>query len=180
VVEKTIVKGQRVMAGDVLYRLANLGTVWLDGEVFEQDLPDCGSARKSPPNSPPPRCHPPRTHQLHLSHPQHRNAYCAYPRGTRESGFELKPGMFATIRFTSLSRRALTVPRSSVLATGERNMVFVRDADGRFVARDIVIGKSSADRVEVLRGLAAGETVVASGTFLVDAESNLDKALADG
>ena len=178
VVEKTIVKGQRVMAGDVLYRLANLGTVWLDGEVFEQDLPDVRVGQEVTAEFP---ALPGATRHGRISY-----IYPTLNTETRTAhirvelanpGFELKPGMFATIRFTSLSRRALTVPRSSVLATGERNMVFVRDADGRFVARDIVIGKSSADRVEVLRGLAAGETVVASGTFLVDAESNLDKAL---
>ena len=178
VVEKTIVKGQRVMAGDVLYRLANLSTVWLDGEVFEQDLPDVRIGQEVTAEFP---ALPGATRRGRISY-----IYPTLNTETRTAhirvelanpGFDLKPGMYATIRFTSLSFRALTVPRSSVLATGERNLVFVRDADGRFVARDILIGKSVADRVEVLRGLRAGETVVASGTFLVDAESNLDKAL---
>ena len=178
VVEKTIVKGQRVMAGDVLYRLANLSSVWLDGEVFEQDLPDVRLGQEVTAEFP---ALPGATRHGRISY-----IYPTLNTETRTAhirvelanpGLELKPGMYATIRFTSLSRRALTVPRSSVLATGERNLVFVRDADGRFVAREIVIGKTGADRVEVLRGLVAGETVVASGTFLVDAESNLDKAL---
>lgn len=178
VVEKTIVKGQRVMAGDVLYRLANLSTVWLDGEVFEQDLPDVRIGQEVTaefPALPGASRHGRISYIYPTLNTETRTAHIRVELAN--PGLQLKPGMYATIRFTSASRRALTVPRSSVLATGERNLVFVRDADGRFVARDIVIGKTSADRVEVLRGLQAGETVVASGTFLVDAESNLDKAL---
>jgi Cu(I)/Ag(I) efflux system membrane fusion protein len=56
-------------------------------------------------------------------------------------------------------------------------MVFVREASGQLAPREVALGVSTDDRVEILRGLAAGETVVASATFLVDAESNLGKAL---
>jgi RND family efflux transporter MFP subunit len=90
----------------------------------------------------------------------------------------LKPGMYATIRIAGTERAAvLTVPRSAVLSTGERSIVFVRDAKGRLTPREVSLGMSNDERVEILRGLAAGETVVTSATFLVDAESNLGTAL---
>jgi Cu(I)/Ag(I) efflux system membrane fusion protein len=60
-----------------------------------------------------------------------------------------------------------------VLSTGERSLVFVRRADGMLEPREVTVGMANDTRVEILRGLAAGETVVASATFLVDAESNL-------
>jgi Cu(I)/Ag(I) efflux system membrane fusion protein len=85
----------------------------------------------------------------------------------------LKPGMYATIRFAAPSDSVLSVPRSAVLATGERNFVFVRSADGRFVPHIVTLGAATDDRVEILAGLSPADTVVASGTFLVDAESNL-------
>ena len=86
--------------------------------------------------------------------------------------------MFATIRIAGAERpRTLTVPRSAVLATGERSLVFLKRASGMFEPRTIVTGASSDSLVEVLAGLAAGDTVVASATFLVDAESNLGAAL---
>jgi Cu(I)/Ag(I) efflux system membrane fusion protein len=89
-------------------------------------------------------------------------------------GLRLKPGMYATFRLTGSARpNAITVPRSAVLATGERSLVFVRRADGMLEPREVVVGIGNDTRVEILRGLAAGETVVASATFLVDAESNL-------
>jgi len=90
----------------------------------------------------------------------------------------LKPGMYATLRITGAPRTTvLTVPRSAVLSTGERSIVFVRDGSGRLTPREVALGGSNDERVEILRGLAAGETVVASATFLVDAESNLGSAL---
>ena len=85
----------------------------------------------------------------------------------------LKPGMYATIRFLAPVREALSVPRSAVLATGERTFVFVTDADGMFTPRNVTAGAATDDRIEILSGLTAGERVVASGTFLLDAESNL-------
>ena len=90
----------------------------------------------------------------------------------------LKPGMFATVHLTSVVRdRVLSVPRSAVLATGERSMVFLRGRDGTLEPRQVVVGVANEDRIEIRSGLAAGDTVVASATFLVDAESNLKAAL---
>jgi len=90
----------------------------------------------------------------------------------------LKPGMFASIRFTTpATRSVLSVPRSAVLSTGERNLVFLKRPDGRFTPTDVTLGVQTEDRLEILRGLSAGDTVVSSATFLVDAESNLGTLL---
>jgi Cu(I)/Ag(I) efflux system membrane fusion protein len=85
--------------------------------------------------------------------------------------------MYATIRFAAPTDSVMSVPRSAVLATGERNLVFVRRADGRFAPHLVTLGAETEDRVEIMRGLTLGDTVVASGTFLVDAESNLGSML---
>jgi Cu(I)/Ag(I) efflux system membrane fusion protein len=86
--------------------------------------------------------------------------------------------MYATLRFTGgASGNVLSVPRPAVLSTGERHLVFVKVAGGRLEPREVRLGRGGGDRVEVLGGLAAGDTVVASATFLVDAESNLGSAL---
>jgi hypothetical protein len=64
-----------------------------------------------------------------------------------------------------------------VLATGKRVIAFVRMDDGMLEPREVELGMTSDDRVEVIRGLKAGEVVVSSATFLVDAESNLGAAM---
>ncbi|HMV33827.1 MAG TPA: hypothetical protein PKA50_17035, partial [Gemmatimonadales bacterium] len=71
----------------------------------------------------------------------------------------------------------LSVPRGAVLSTGARHLVFVRRADGKFTPTDVELGAQTEDRLEVLRGLSPGDTVVASATFLLDAESNLGTLL---
>ena len=96
----------------------------------------------------------------------------------RNPDLRLKPGMYATIRIAGSERASvLTVPRSAVLSTGERSIVFVRDANGSLSPREVSVGASNDERIEILRGVAAGERVVSSATFLVDAESNLGTAL---
>ena len=179
VLEKSVLAGQKVMAGDVLYKVADLSTLWVEGEVFEQDLSTVrvgGSVQADFAAFP-------------GEHRMGRISYI-YPTLNPDTrtvrvrivlsnpNLVLKPGMYATIRIEGRARQnVLTVPRSAVLATGERNIVFVKDANGQLTPREVALGTTSDDRIEVLRGVSVGETVVKSATFLVDAESNLGTAL---
>ncbi len=175
VLEKNVLEGQRVMAGDRLYRIADIGEVWVEGDVFEQDLQFVHVGQ-----------------QAHIEvsaypgeHIMGRVSF-VYPVVQRQSrtnrvrvtvpnrGLRLKPGMFATIFFDArLGRDVVTVPMDAVVATGQRNLVFVRDSAGMLQPRDVVVGARAGDRIQILQGLTEGETVVASANFLVDAESRL-------
>jgi Cu(I)/Ag(I) efflux system membrane fusion protein len=175
VLDKDVVEGQRVMPGMRLYRLADLSTVWAEGEVFERDL---RLVRLGTP-----------VHVEVDAHPgEHLMARVTFvspvvdprTRTTRvrleipNPGGRLKPGMFATVFVdVVVGRDVLTVPADAVLATGERNLVFVREADGMLAPRLVVVGDGAGGRVTILSGLAEGERVVAAATFLVDAESRL-------
>jgi membrane fusion protein, copper/silver efflux system len=175
VIEKNVMQGQRIMAGELLYRIADLGTVWVEGEVFEQDLSAVRLGQRV-------------TAELQALPGEEfvgRIAYI-YPTLDPETrtarvrvvlanpGLRLKPGMYATFRITGAARpSAITVPRTAVLVTGERSLVFVRRDDGMLEPREVTVGVANDERVEILSGLVDGETVVASATFLVDAESNL-------
>ena len=179
VVEKNVLQGQRVMAGDALYKIADLSTVWVEGNVFEQDLPSVRLGQAV-------------TAELEALPGQafHGRVTYVYPTldaDTRTARVRielpnprlwLKPGMYATLRLTGAGRAGtLSVPRTAVLSTGERNLVFVKRPDGKLEPRLVTLGMASDDRIEILRGLAAGDTVAASATFLIDAESNLGTAL---
>jgi membrane fusion protein, copper/silver efflux system len=175
VLEKSVREGQLAMAGQRLYRLADLSTVWVEGEVPERDL---RYIRRGMP--------------VHLeieAYPgEHLMAEVSFvhpvvderSRATRirvvipnRTG-RLKPGMFATVFFdVALGHDALTVPVDAVLATGERNLVFVRGPDGGLFPRPVVVGDRAAGRVVILDGLVEGDRVVAAAAFLVDAESRL-------
>lgn len=179
VIEKSVLGGQKIMAGEALYRVADLSVVWVEGEVFEQDLALARvglSAIAEFEALPGERF----TGRISYIYPT-LNADTRTARVRVElanHGLRLKPGMYATLRFSGGSRGSvISLPRSAILSTGERSIVFVRRADGQLEPREIRVGIAGADRIEILSGLAAGETVVASATFLVDAESNLGSAL---
>jgi RND family efflux transporter MFP subunit len=179
VTEKNVFAGQRIMAGDPLYKVADLSTVWVEGEVFEQDLAmvALGQAAVADFDALPGTHRTGRISYIYPTiNPDTRTVRVRVVLGNGD--LRLKPGMYATLRVTGTPGRAVvTIPQSAVLATGERSIVFVRDKSNQLVPREVLIGASSDDRVEVLRGLAAGETVVASATFLVDAESSLGTSL---
>ena len=174
VVEKPVLVGQRVMAGEVLFKIADLSRVWLEGEVFEPDLPAARPGLEVAAEFPalPGTQRTGRiTYVYPTLDPETRTGRIRVELSNPD--LALKPGMYATIRFLAPIREALSVPRSAVLATGERTFVFVTDSDGMFTPRNVGIGVATDDRIEILSGLAPGERVVASGTFLLDAESNL-------
>jgi RND family efflux transporter MFP subunit len=175
VMEKNVNEGQRVVAGSMLYRIADLSEVWVEGEVFERDLA-----------------------QVHVGAEAHIEVSAfpgdhlmglvsfVYPvidvrsRTNRvrvempNPGTRLKPGMFATIFFDALiTGEVLSVPLEAVIVTGERNLVFVHDADGTLRPREVVLGVHAGDFVQIISGLEDGEMVVAAANFLVDAESRL-------
>ena len=179
VLEKSIQAGQRIMAGDPVLRIADLSTVWLEGEVFERDLPAVRLGERVSAEFPalPGIERSGRITYVHpILDPETRTARIRVELPNPD--LVLKPGMYATIRFAFTSRTAtLRVPRSAVLVTGQRNLVFVKRADGRFEPVDVVLGVTTEDRSEILRGLTTADTVVASGTFLLDAESNLGTGL---
>jgi Cu(I)/Ag(I) efflux system membrane fusion protein len=177
VVDKPVLAGQRIMAGDVAYKIVDLSRVWLEGEVFERDLAavQLGLRVAAEFTALPGLVREGRvTYVYPTVNPDTRTARIRVELAN--PGFALKPGMYATIRFSAQTDTILSVPRSAVLATGERNLVFVR-REGRFVPQPVALGAATDDRVEVLTGLSVGDTVVRSGTFLLDAESNLGSLL---
>ena len=167
------------MAGDALYRIADLSIVWLEGEVFEQDLgvTQVGQLVTAEFQALPGESREGRiTYVYPTLDPETRTGRIRVTLAN--PGLRLKPGMFATLRFAPPCHRAvLSVPRSAVLSTGTRNLVFLKRPDGKFTPTDVRLGAQTEDRLEILSGLAAGDTVVASATFLLDAESNLGTLL---
>lgn len=174
VLERLVQQGQQVMAGDPLLRIADLSTVWVEGEVFERDLQSVhvGQLAAVDLQALPGESRRGRITYLYPTlDPATRTARVRVELPNPD--LALKPGMYATLRFTSVADTALTVPRSAVLVTGERALAFLKRSDGAYEPRQVVLGRTTEDRLEILSGLHAGDSVVASGTFLVDAESNL-------
>jgi Cu(I)/Ag(I) efflux system membrane fusion protein len=174
VLEKLVLAGQRVTPGLLLYRIADLSEVWVQGDVFEQDLQFIQLDAQS--------------HIEVAAYPgEHLMGRVSFVYPTvdvdsrtnrvrvtlRNPDLRLKPGMFATMFFDTRLPETLAIPLEAVLVTGERNLVFLRDAEGMLQPREVVLGPQAGDFVQILAGLEPGETIVGSANFLVDAESRL-------
>jgi len=179
VVEKDVVEGARIMPGMNLFRIADLSTVWIEGEVFEKDLAlaRVGTSVRV-------------TLDAYPGEELAGRITYVYPTVGQEArtgrvrielpnpGLKLKPGMFANVEFdAALQAHALRVPRGAVLTTGTRSLVFVRHDDGVLVPHEVTVGQAAGEYVQILTGLSVGQVVVASASFLVDAESNLGAAM---
>ena len=180
VMEKTVVGGQMVEPGMKTYRLADLGLVWVQAQVYEQDLPYIQLGQEV------------TVTLSYLSDREFRGRVTyIYPNideKTRTArvrmefhnpGYFLKPGMFATVHVISeLNPSVLLVPDMAVLRSGEKNTVFVALDEGKFEPRDVTLGpQAENDMYEVVSGLKDGERVVTSGQFMLDSESQLREAI---
>ena len=180
VVERAVNPGQMVRAGDRLFRLAGLSTVWIEAQVVEQDLPFVhpGSRATVRVTYGPERSID-GTVALVLPQVQEetRSAIARIvlpnPDGT------LRPGMFVDVRFaTQVSASSVLVPDLAVLRSGEHTTVFVDRGNGSFEPREVSLGlRSQGNLYQVLGGLAVGERVVTSGQFMLDSESQLRDAI---
>ncbi|MCW5555509.1 MAG: efflux RND transporter periplasmic adaptor subunit [Verrucomicrobiae bacterium] len=180
VTEKMAVEGMMVDTGMKLYRLVDLGLVWVYAEIYEQDLPFIRLGEEA-------------TVKLsYLADRQFRGRVTyIYPTLNEKTrtvrvrmefhnpGFLLKPGMFANVELRAeLEPSALLVPDMAVLRSGTKNTVFVALEGGQFEPRTVTLGPRAEDNMyQVLSGLRAGERVVTSGQFMLDSESQLREAI---
>ena len=179
VVEKSVVEGSRVAPGMNLYRIFDLAIVWVEGEVCEKDLSLVRVGQRAR-----------ITFEAYPGEEFQGTVTYVYPTVTMEArtgrvrielanpALRLKPGMYAEVELAVPGGSpSLVVPRTAVHATGERSYVFVRETDGSLAAREVTTGFVAGSRIEVLGGLAEGESVVSSANFLIDAESSMGAAV---
>lgn len=178
VLVRNVTHGERIEANTTLLDLGDLSRVWVVASVYEYELPYVRVGQSA---------------LMTLAYLPGRTIrgrvgliYPVLDAATRtvqvrlevpNPDLTLKPEMYADVELLGDLGERLAVPESAVLATGTRDIVFVAKGDGMFEPREVRLGLRSSAVVEVLEGLAEGETVVTSGNFLIDSESRLKSAL---
>lgn len=180
VMEKTAVQGMRFASGDTLYRIADLSSVWVLADVFEQDLalvragqdttvaiaayPDTAFRGKV-------------TYVYPTVNPATRTVKVRVEVANAE--MLMKPDMYATvgIAIPVAAAQVIAVPDSAVLDTGKTQVVLVERTPGHFEPHAVTVGKRADGYAEIRGGVATGDKVVVGANFLIDAESNLRAAL---
>jgi multidrug efflux pump subunit AcrA (membrane-fusion protein) len=173
VTRRDVARGASVMPGQPLLEVTDLSSVWVHAAVHERELPLVAvgaeaEIRVAGTVAPltgrvvwidPFVADATRTGRVRIEAPN--------PEGA------LRPGMFADVRLPAADAEALVVPDTAVLDTGVRQIAFVDRGEGRLEPREVTVGVRADGFAAIERGLAEGEVVVASGTFLVDSESRL-------
>ncbi len=179
VLERNVVEGMKASPGDVLFRLADLATIWVLADVPEFDL---GAVRIGAPVTIRIRSLPASslTGRVSLIYPQVGET----TRATRvriEIGNPdgvLLPNMYAEVEISSGNAAlVVAIPDNAVIDTGTRQVVILDRGEGRFEPREVKIGLRGDGFTEIREGIAEGDRVVVAANFLIDAESNLKAAL---
>jgi Cu(I)/Ag(I) efflux system membrane fusion protein len=180
VTAKNIINGQKVKAGDELYRIADHSHVWVIADVAESDLPsiEIGTGATI-------------TVRAYMAQPIEGEVTFIYPELKAETRTarvrievpnpdgRLKVDMYADVVFqTGVDQTPVfAVPTSAHIDSGSRQVVLIAKGEGRFEPRPVKLGRRGDGYTEILEGVNKGEDVVTSATFLIDAESNLKAAL---
>ena len=178
VMEKNVFEGQAFQPGKNLYMIADLSEVWVSAEVFEADA---GSLREGMPAditiaALPGIAFSGRVEYVYPTLADRTRSMRARvtldnPRG------QLKPGMYATVRFLSDLGEMLSLPASAVLYSGERAVTFVDMGGGEIMPQELALGARGEGFVHVVAGVEPGQRVVTSAQFLLDSESNLAEVM---
>ena len=178
VIDKRVQQGQAIQPGEQLYTIVDLSDVWVDVQLREADAAavKTGSGADIDVAGLPGRPFKGRVTYIYPTLDTTTRAIRARVVVANTNGM-LKPGMYATVRLSTPSRSALTIPNSAVLRTGERNVVFVDNGAGNVAPQEVELGRVTADYSEVLAGLEPGQRVVTSAQFLLDSESNLAEVM---
>ena len=181
VVEKMnqALEGMFVRPGMNLYKIVDLSTIWLEAEVFEDQIPWLRAGQRAIIEVP----HQPGRRYVGTV----RYVYPFFDQDTRtlrlsleleNPGLELRANMYANVTFDVPSARGvIVVPEEAVIRSGERNVIVIDLGDGTFQVREVALGVNGNGLWEVREGLAEGTRVVVSSQFLIDSESNLREAI---
>jgi len=178
IVERNALPNMYVQPGTKLYAVADLSTVWVYAQVFQNDIGrvKVGDSAEVTVDSYPGRV---LRGRVSFIQPQldeaTRTAKVRLEIPNLEARLSL--GMFVNIRLNLPLGRQVVIPASGVFQTGTRQIAFVDKGDGHFEPREIEAGARAGDDVVVSKGLKPGERIVTSANFLIDSESQLQAAL---
>jgi Cu(I)/Ag(I) efflux system membrane fusion protein len=181
VLEKPAVNGMHFASGDVLFKTADLSTVWVLAQVSERDLAGLhvGQTAKIAFRDDPTKS---LEGQIAFISPQidmaTRTAQVRIVIPNPDGRIRANEYADITIAAPVSTGPVLAIPDTAIIDSGTRQVAFVAKPDGVFEARNLVIGARSGGYDEVRSGLSEGERIVISGNFLIDAESNLQTAIA--
>lgn len=179
VMELNVRHGMFVEPGTMIMSLADLSAIWVDVDVFENQIGwvEPGQAARMWLPFAPDRVWSGNIEYVYPTiRTQSRTARLRLAFDNPD--IALKPGMYATVEIDAAPREdVLHIPAQAVIRTGRQERVILVLGEGRFRPAEVRTGLESAGRVEIVDGLAEGEQIVVSSHFLIDSEASTDASL---
>lgn len=179
VMELNVREGMFVQPGTTIMSLADLSEIWVDVDVFEQQIDWVEPGQRASMRLP---FAPERDWQGEVDYvyptirPESRTARVRL--SFENPDLQLKPNMYAQVSIDVAPRsNVIHVPTQAVIRTGRQERVVLALGEGRFRPAEVVTGLESDGRTEIVDGLSAGERIVVSSQFLIDSEASMDASL---
>ena len=181
VTKKYVHVGHWASAGEDIYDVADLSTVWVIANVYESDMQYIKNGQTALIYS---GAYPDEVITAKINY-----IFPVFDENSRtmevridvsNRNLKLKPDMYVKVKLNTYEQQTVAVFKNSVIRTGERDIVYVEKEPGVFEPRDITISYEQDGYYAVTSGLKEGETVVSSGGFLIDSETQIERGFTSG
>jgi Cu(I)/Ag(I) efflux system membrane fusion protein len=178
VIDHGLTDGQYVTADTPLFTVADLSSVWVLVDLYEMDIARValGDRATFTADALPGRVYRSSVDLIYPTVSSDTRTLKVRLSLSNQDG-ALRPGMFGRVTLTTHGAPALVAPAEAVVNTGKSRYVFLTHAGGRFEPRRVTTGEHVGDDVQIMNGVAEGDTVVSSASFLIDSESRLKAAI---
>ena len=179
VLSKNILKGEKLSIDKELLKIANLSSLWLKADIYENEFNKVEIGSDLEINFP---SQPEKTYKGKISF-----IYPSVNSTTRtvtvraninNANNKLKPNMFASVKIIGKNLRNVpTVPESAVIRSGKSNRVILSLGAGKFKPVEVTLGIYAEGYYQIISGIKTGDKIVTSGQFMIDSESSLRSAI---
>jgi RND family efflux transporter MFP subunit len=181
VTKKLVHVGHWAASGEDIYDVADLSTVWVIANVYESDIQYIRTGQMAYIYS---SAYPDEVIGARINfinpvfNPDSRTLEVRID--VSNLNLRLKPDMYVKVKINTYASQDIGVPKTAVIRTGEYNIVYVEKEKGIYEPRQVTVGYEQDGYYAIKSGLKEGETVVVSGGFLIDSETQIQKGFSSG
>jgi len=179
VLERDAFAGQYITPEMSTFKIADLSTIWVLGQIFEYELGRVKIGQEVAVEFPYGQAHEGLNGQITFIYPDvdPQTRRVKIRAEFHNPGFEFKPDSYVTLVIASDQGEALSVPKEALIDTGAKRYVILAHPNGYFEPREVEVGPPTDEVYPVAHGLKEGDTIVTSALFLIDSETNLQAAM---
>ena len=181
ITKKYVHVGHWAMAGEDIYDVADLSSVWVIANIYESDMQYIKNGQTAEIYS---TAYPDEVMRAKINfinpvfNPESRTLEVRIDVSNKD--MKLKPDMYLKVKINTYATQSIGVPKNAVIRTGEHNYVYIEKEKGVYEPKEVQIGYEQDGYYAITSGLAEGDLVVTSGGFLIDSESQIQKGFTSG